>query len=892
MSCTTRSGLPLWPKRILPLTLAACAMLGWSSAPSRTARGQMIYVENFGTAPSNASLASVGWGAWYGAAAVYCGNKTTGEMYIYPQAGGSAGPYFTSGAAGSAIGIATTTEPGAIHTSLLQSISFQANNKIAASEVRVAVQTANGWYVSDVYKGLNQGWEPVTTYTFSNEASNWSVLDFTPGSTLSIGGPAGSDHSGNITAFGFYVDANPGGGPHADYIMRLDNYTVTSLTARYWDTSTDAGIQAGNGTWDNNSTLRWSASTAGSDPLGQWTSSDHNAHFYASGGSTVTVSAGVGANSLIFSGTGYVLSGQRVTVGAGGIVADESAAVSGGITLGASQSVTVAAGKTLTIGVATTVPSGMIWIKGGEGTLTSGQIDVGANSGYTHAAGTLNVGGSGVVTTGGEAGNAVFTQTGGTINATGSWLIIGGSGGPTSGTGNQAIFNLEAGTLNASVLYVGHQSDTELNQTGGAISVNVLAVASDNGHGWYRMEGGTLGVVDRCRLGYKAAATAEFVQSGGSVTFAANGWLQIGGDGEANYTINTDHGASTLTVGGDVFVAQLGSSISTFNIDGGTVTIGGNLSIGQSANATGTVTQTDGTVTIAANRALQFGAGNATYNIDGGTLKLANVSLANASKNLLAFGGGTLEHNGTTLMTTAVPVEFKAGGGIIHTPGAGADVQLTGPLTGMGSLTKTGDGVLTLGGASEAFSGAVSVDGGTLLVNASLAGSSAMSVASGATLGGTGTVGGPTSIAAGGVLATGASIGTLTFGGDLTLAGGAIWNWEFIDNTLGNFDRAVGEDGKLILPTAGATAITLNILGDDTGHSVDWYDEFTIFVGEVENFVASLFDLVNDSDWTRGWRIFSDGQDLILTAVPEPGMLGMLAMALLGLLALGRRRYK
>lgn len=888
MRCTNGFRRPL-----VTLTLAAWVMLGLGLTTRQAVHAQTIYVENFGTSPSNASLESVGWEAWNGSDAAYCGDSTSGAMYVYRAYGSSDGPYFTSGAAGSPIGIAATMEPGAIHTSLLQSISFQANNKVAGSEVRIAVQTADGWYVSDVHDGLNQGWGQTTSFSFSKAASNWSVLNFTPGSALSIGGPAESDLSGNVTALGFYVDANPGGEAGSEYIMRLDNYTVTSLTARYWDTSSGAGIQAGNGTWDNNSTARWSETTAGSDPLLQWTSSGHNAHFYASGASTVTVGADVGANSLIFSGTSYTLTGQRVTVGAGGIIADESAAISGGITLGASQSVIVAGGKVLIVGGQTTVPAGMVWTKEGEGTVTAGQINVGANSGYTHTSGTLNVGGNGIVPTGGAAGDAVVTQTGGTINGTGSWIILGSSDGLTSGTGNQAIFNMEGGTLNAPVLYVGHVSDTELNQTGGDISVNVLAVGSDAGHGWYHMEGGTLDVVERCRLGYKSAATGGFVQSGGSVTFASGGWLQIGGNGKGNYTINANDGASTLTVGGDVFIAQLGSSVSTFNIDGGTVAIGGNLSIAQSANATGTVAQTGGDVTIAANRALQFGPGTATYHLDGGTLKLANVSSASAANNLLAFGGGTLEHNGATLMTTAVPVEFKSGGGIIHAPGAGADIHLAGPLTGSGSLTKAGDGVLTLSGASEDYTGAVNVDAGTLLVNASLAGSSGVSVAPGATLGGDGMIGGITSIAAGGKLAIGASIGTLTFGADVTLAGGAIWDWEFVDKTAGNYDQAVGDNGAgLILPTESTTPIEVNILGDDMGHAVNWYDEFTIFAGEVENFDAGLFSLVNDSGWTRGWRIFSDGQDLVLTAVPEPGTLGMLAMVLLGLLAFGHPRRR
>ena len=867
--------------------MATWAILGIQWDTCGVARSQTVYVENFGTSASNATLQSVGWGAWNGSAATYCANLAS-RMYIYREYGGSDGPYFTAGAEGLPIGVAATTELGSIHTSLLQSISFQSNNKKAESEIRIAVKTADGWFVSDVLNGLNQGWGPVTTHTFSTDASNWSVLDFTPETTLSVGGAASSDLRGYISQVGFYVDAHPGGSVSTDYIMRVDNYTVTSLTSRFWDTSGDSGVQAGSGTWDSGATAMWSESTAGNDPREEWTASDCNANFYASGASEITVGSGVVANSLLFGGTGYTLSGQRVAIGAGGIVADESATVSGGVTLDASQSVTVAAGRTLTIGGKTTVPAGMIWIKEGEGTLTSGQIDVGAGSGYTHTAGTLNASGNGVYLTGGDTGNAVFTQSGGAVNATGSWLIVGGEGGPTSGNGNKAVFNMQGGEFSSPVLYAGWKSDTVVNQTGGTVAVNVLAVASDIGHGRYNLQDGSLNVATYGRIGYKVGTMAEFVQSGGSVSFGTH--LLVGESGNASYTINDGDGVSTLTVGGDVFVAELGSSTSTFNIDGGTVSIGGNLSVAKSANATGTVTQTGGVVTIAANRAVQFGPGTAEYHLDGGTLKLANVSSASAAKNLLAFDGGTLEHNGTTLMTTAIPVQFKAGGGIIHTPGAGADVQLTGPLTGSGSLTKTGGGILTLSGASEDYTGALDVDGGTLLVNGSLAGSSGISVASGATLGGTGAVGGLTSIADGGVLATGASIGTLTFGGDLTLAGGAIWDWEFVDNTLGNYDQTVGEDGKLILPTAGAPAITLNILGDDTGHAVNWYDEFTIFAGEVENFDAGLFDLVNGSDWTRGWRVFSDGQDLVLTAVPEPGVLGMLAMVLLVLLALGRSR--
>ena len=80
---------------------------------------------------------------------------------------------------------------------------------------------------------------------------------------------------------------------------------------------------------------------------------------------------------------------------------------------------------------------------------------------------------------------------------------------------------------------------------------------------------------------------------------------------------------------------------------------------------------------------------------------------------------------------------------------------------------------------------------------------------------------------------------------------------------------------------------SLDILAGDSTLSGS---TLTIFDGAVENFDAGLFDLVNHSDWAHGWRIFSDGQNLVLTAVPEPGTLVLLAFGLLALLPRRRRR--
>lgn len=105
--------------------------------------------------------------------------------------------------------------------------------------------------------------------------------------------------------------------------------------------------------------------------------------------------------------------------------------------------------------------------------------------------------------------------------------------------------------------------------------------------------------------------------------------------------------------------------------------------------------------------------------------------------------------------------------------GAGASLTLDNTVSGSAALTKTGAGTLVLG-AANSYTGGTAVNGGTLLVNGSLADSALADdvvVASGATLGGDGTVHGHTLVQAGGRLAPGSSPGVINHT-DLTLAAG------------------------------------------------------------------------------------------------------------------------
>ena len=130
-------------------------------------------------------------------------------------------------------------------------------------------------------------------------------------------------------------------------------------------------------------------------------------------------------------------------------------------------------------------------------------------------------------------------------------------------------------------------------------------------------------------------------------------------------------------------------------------------------------------------------------------------------------------------------------------------VTFSGLISGIGSLTQTGNGTTILTGANS-YAGATMVNSGRLLVNGDQSAAvGTTSVASGAALGGTGTIGGDVTIANGGILAPGDDTepGTLGINGNLSLAGGAILNYDFGQSNVvgGPLNDLVNVAGDLTL---------------------------------------------------------------------------------------------
>jgi fibronectin-binding autotransporter adhesin len=246
----------------------------------------------------------------------------------------------------------------------------------------------------------------------------------------------------------------------------------------------------------------------------------------------------------------------------------------------------------------------------------------------------------------------------------------------------------------------------------------------------------------------------------------------------------------------------------------------------------------------------------------------------------------------------------------------GSSYSISGQIsdgTSSGSLTKSGNGTLTLSNANNNYSGATSVNGGTLIVSGAVSGS--VTVNSGATLGGAtgvinagGTVNGSVNVAQGGTLAPGAGqtfAGTaFTIGDSVTMSGTSTLaiNLSSSSNTadylyIGN---------NLILDSGTTDTLTLNVLGaQPTGagtytYIIAFYNLNQNGSGEsgtfgnniVLNGDAAIFDGINYNYNDGGYETIA--VTLTVEAIPEPGTWGMLlsgAGMLIAIQRVRRRKY-
>jgi fibronectin-binding autotransporter adhesin len=279
-----------------------------------------------------------------------------------------------------------------------------------------------------------------------------------------------------------------------------------------------------------------------------------------------------------------------------------------------------------------------------------------------------------------------------------------------------------------------------------------------------------------------------------------------------------------------------------------------------------------------------------------GSARLAAPFSIGNGATLNITGGATATDLPYTLTINAPTISGSATINVANN-GTGRGLLTLGPTseaTPGSTLTKTGPGTLSFLGPSS-YTGLTSVNGGTLAVNGSISG--ATMVNNGGTLGGVGTLAAVT-VQNGGTIAPGNSIGTLT-SGPVTFLNGSGLGLEI--STLTTDQLRINGGATL----TGIINLAISLLADPTDFTtfliVDGNAPLTGYAGG-----ARLSYLGNPLDESEQFTVVGDtflqvfsisylaggGNDVTLTAIPEPSSMAVLLGGMGVALGLRRRRAK
>jgi autotransporter-associated beta strand protein len=388
---------------------------------------------------------------------------------------------------------------------------------------------------------------------------------------------------------------------------------------------------------------------------------------------------------------------------------------------------------------------------------------------------------------------------------------------------------------------------------------------------------------------------------GGAIS--GNGTLTKTGSGTLTLTSSNSHNGATSVSGGvlrldhsTALPGGIGASggTSSLNLSGGVVGLGaGNFTRGLGTGANQVqFTGSGGFAAFGADRTVNLGGASA------GVTWASGSFIPDGSSLILGAAGATHKvdfQNPINLAGAARTVQVNNGAAAI-------DAVLSGALTGTGAsgLTKTGDGTLTLTGTND-YKGLTTVANGTLVINGNQVGATgAVSVENGAKLAGIGTVGGATTIQSGGTHAPGNSPGVQTFAGDLTYAGGSIFEWELAGSASGARDS--GYDGVNVGGDLGGSDAIFKVVLNSGSFADPFWDANRQWSDIFKNGGSSLSmeGIFGSFEyWQGGTNLTSSvvanqgyftvsGSSLNWNAVPEPT--GAVAGLLLGAGLLRRQR--
>ncbi|WP_461485060.1 autotransporter-associated beta strand repeat-containing protein [Pedobacter sp.] len=305
-------------------------------------------------------------------------------------------------------------------------------------------------------------------------------------------------------------------------------------------------------------------------------------------------------------------------------------------------------------------------VKAGTGTLVLGSVSNEANmsGGITVNAGTLQI------TSDDHLSSGTLTLNGGTLAAgtmaIDNAIVLGAGGGTFYTTGTLEVRGIVSGTGALTKLSTGALFLYDANNFSGGLNINGGMVAAFNSTS--ALGSGLISLASGTQLGFASI-------TGG--TLSNN--IQLGGDA----TIINGNFANTSIILSGVISETGGSRNLTLNAGSGA-----NSSITLSGTNTYTGTTTIGYGIISINNSSNIGSGAIIINGAGNVFRITGANVA-------------LNHNITLSSNTIVSNDNS--------------ITLSGIVSGGGSLTKTGAGILTLSGTNT-YSGSTTVNAGTLSV--------------------------------------------------------------------------------------------------------------------------------------------------------------------------------
>jgi autotransporter-associated beta strand protein len=443
----------------------------------------------------------------------------------------------------------------------------------------------------------------------------------------------------------------------------------------------------------------------------------------------------------------------------------------------------------------------------GNGSATNYDVSgIQSNLGVSRTANTVRYTGLAATQNWGNLNTTTITLNG-LMNAGAGTLTFAQAGGTSfgqllAGANNELVLNAASAGIVIAIPVMDGAASSALTIAGTGTNAVLLCPTNASAYSGDTIVNGIL------RLGVTNAIPA----GSGKGNVMVNGLLDLNTN---SLVINGLSGAGTVdTAAGGTPVLTVGSNNATSTFGGiikntaGTLTLvkvgTGALTLSSDNTFSGGVVVQTAAGTLNVNSAQALGTGPLTMNFanakldntSGSAVTVANALTMGANFTFvgtgdLIFGSGAVNFGSTarTITTTA------------------GNLTLGGAVTGSGAFTKNGAGTLILAGTNNAFSGAVTVGGGTLWVNG-MSGTGLVTV-TGGTLGGNGTVGGSVTLQSGTTLSPGTNgIGVLTVSNNAAFLAGST-NYLELNKTLGTNDQLVA-GGAL---TFGGTLVVTNLAG-------------------------------------------------------------------------------